>query len=382
MNVARGVRLTLPAVLLLAAAAPARALPTMIRLGYPTCVSCHLSPQGGGPLNIYGRGIDEAQSRRAGEYKPPEAPPLAWSLWGRVTQDVRATIQDQGTWAAGRPGDNLIRPRVMYRNVTALGAGFRASATVSAATGHALRPARPYDPPASASDLFASTALFHYRHGPAEIAVGRDQMPSGLNLPDQGIFIKARNRLGYYDAPTQVKAFVTGRRFQLVPFLYAPGGHDPAGEAEHGGGALAEFDVFGTGGTVVGLSTARGIADHGERQMIGGYARLGFGRWGIFAEHDVTDRTRPAQAPSAFRQHATYGEVFWALREWLVASAVAERLTVAQPFAERLASGKIALGARLTPEATIGISAKVQRDLLTTRMSTSVVVQAAIKTVR
>ena len=39
-------------------ASPATALPSMIRLGYPGCASCHYAPQGGGPLNPYGRAID------------------------------------------------------------------------------------------------------------------------------------------------------------------------------------------------------------------------------------------------------------------------------------------------------------------------------------
>jgi hypothetical protein len=43
-------------------ATPALASPTMIRLGYSDCATCHVSPQGGGLLTSYGRGIDVAQS--------------------------------------------------------------------------------------------------------------------------------------------------------------------------------------------------------------------------------------------------------------------------------------------------------------------------------
>ena len=374
-------RIILAAIVSLGAAAPALALPTMVRLGYPTCASCHVSPQGGGPLNVYGRGIDEAQSRRAGEYKPGELDPRAMNLWGRTTQDVRTVIQEQGTFATDKPAANLFRPRLIYRNVTELGRGFRVSGVVSAESEHVLRPSLGYDPPAGAASLFVGTALLHYRiGGAAEIAIGRDQLPTGLNLPDQGIAIKARNRLGYYDVPTQVKLFVTGKRYQVAPFLYAPGGNERSGEAEKGGGALAEFDLFGKGRTVVGASVAHGVADNGDRSMVGAYARLGFGSWGILAEHDVTDRTRPSLS-TPFRQQASYGQLFWAMREWLVASAIGERLTVQQPFPERLAAGRLELSARLTSGASVGVSAKVQRSLLTRQTVTSVMLQAAFKTV-
>ncbi len=382
MNARRVLRTTIPALLLLAAAGPALALPTMIRLGYPTCGSCHISPQGGGLLNSYGRGIDEAQSLRAGEYKPV-SDPRALNLWGRVTQDVRTVIQDQETWAPDKPGAHLFRPRLMYRNVTELGKGFRVSALVSAETEHLPRPAREYDPASSAASVVLGTALVHYRlGGVAEIAAGRDLLPTGINIPDQGIAIKARNRLGYYDAPAQLKAFVSAKRVLLAPYLYAPGGNDATGEAERGAGALAELDLLGTGRTVVGLSAAHGVADNGDRQMVGAYTRLGFGTWGILAEHDMTDRTRPTQVATPFRQKATYGQVFWAMREWLVASAIGERLTVETPFEERFAAGKLELSARLTSEASVGVSTKVQRNLLTSRLTTSFMVQAALKTVR
>jgi hypothetical protein len=69
------------------------------------------------------------------------------------------------------------------------------------------------------------------------------------------------------------------------------------------------------------------------------------------------------------------------MREWLVASAIGERLTVQAPFAERLAAGRLELSARLTSGASVGVSAKVQRSLLTNQTTTSVMLQAAFKTV-
>ena len=52
------------------ASSPVYGLPTMVRLGYQNCSSCHITPQGAGLLNRYGRGIDQAQSLVGGEYTP------------------------------------------------------------------------------------------------------------------------------------------------------------------------------------------------------------------------------------------------------------------------------------------------------------------------
>lgn len=363
--------------------AVAPALPTMIRLGYIDCAACHISPQGGGPLNQYGRGIDETQSRRAGEYKPSERPLLrALSLRGRITQDFRAVVREQAAWILNGAPATQLRPRLMYRNVTEIGKGLRVAATVTGEPDGLPRPSLKYDPAAQSSPVFVNTALVHYRAGTAfEIAAGRDQLPTGVNVPDLGAMFKARNRLGYYDVPTQVKAFISGKRFHLTPFLYTPGGNECAGEAESGGGALAEVDLLGNQKTVTGITLRRGTASNGARHTVGAYARLGFGQWGILAEHDLTQRDRTLPTAADFTQQATFGQVFWAAREWLVASAIGERLHVDGPFGERLAAGRVEVATRLMSQMTIVAGGKVQRNLITGKQSKSILLQLAFKTV-
>jgi hypothetical protein len=364
-------------------AASAFALPTMIRLSYNTCVTCHVSPQGGGLLTEYGRGIDEAQSLRGGEYRPVDNELVSAMSWhGRIIQDLRLVIQDTHAWASRRPDANVLRPRLMYRNVTQLTGAFRVSATITGETEAAPRPARVYDPGTPPASAFVNTALLHYRaHQALELAAGRDQLPSGINIPDLAAFFKSRNRLGYYDAPLQLKMYWTGQRYQVVPFVYGPGGNEPAGERESGAGTLAELDVLGTHRTVVGMSVLQAAARNGGRRVVGTYARLGFGAWGILAEHDISDRARDTPTDVDVRQHVTYAQLFWAVREWLVASAIGERLSVQEPFEERLAAGKIEIAARFTSVASLIVSVRVQRDLLTGRESPSVAVQGALKTV-
>jgi hypothetical protein len=384
--VSRAVAFGLTTLVLLFWCAPAAALPTMIRLGASDCVSCHLSPQGGGPLNAYGRGIDQAQSLRGGEYEALKGD-IANAIFfgGRVTQDVRTVLQTQDTWSSTGGEVSAFRPRLMYRNVTTLSSRWRVSGTVTFENSNdfAPRPALSYDPAASPAAAFVNTALVHYRASDrVEIAAGRDQLPTGVNLPDLGLFIRSRNRLGYYDAPVQIKAFVTTNRIHVTPFAFAPAGNEAAGERESGGGALAEVDVLGNQRTIVGVSVLRGSAVDGDRRVIGAYTRLGFGRWGILAEHDATERSRDPFSIVTFGQNATYGQLFYAIREWLVASAIGERLRVEQPFTERLTAGKFELTARLASQATVGISGRWQVDDLTGRRTRSIIFQAAFKSVQ
>jgi hypothetical protein len=130
------------------------------------------------------------------------------------------------------------------------------------------------------------------------------------------------------------------------------------------------------------LRVQRGTATNGDRRMVGAHARLGFGQWGILAEHDVTDRTRQGASIASFRQNASYAQVFWAMREWLVASGTGERMRVEAPFAQHLVAGKVEIAARLSSQATIVFGTRVERNLITRRLATTALVQTAFKTVK
>ena len=354
----------------------------MIRLGYTNCLSCHISPQGAGLLNLYGRSIDQAQSLVGGEYSPWENPWVQAINWGgRITQDFRVVSQQQDTSTTAKAGTQLFRNRFIYRNATELGGGWRITATVTGETASTLRPSLAYDPASSAAQIFVNTALVSYRSGHFEFAAGRDQLPTGVNIADLSTFVRARNRLGYYDAPTQAKAFWWGQRYMVSAYGYGPGGNEQSGWHESGGGALAEFDVLGNHRTVAGVNALRGESRLGDRRMIGPYARFGFGKWGFLAEHDITDRTLKAGTLASFRQTASYGQLFWAAREWLVTSLIGERLRVEQPYTEHLNAVKFELAARISSQVTVSAGPRLQWDPVTGRVTRSIVFQVAAKTV-
>lgn len=360
------------------------ALPTMIRLGYPNCSSCHISPQGGGLLNLYGRGIDQAQSLVGGEYNPWQSRLSEVINWnGRVTQDVRSVLQQQDVSTTGRPGTQVFRSRFIYRNATELGGGFRFTGTITGENTSAPRPSLAYELPAKPSQLFVNTALLSFRAKPTlEFAAGRDQLPVGVNIADLSTFVRARNNYGYYDAPTQAKVFWWGKRYLVSPYAYAPGGNEQTGAHESGGGLLAEFDVLGKQRSVVGLNLLRGAKTLEDRTLMGPYARFGFGRWGFLAEHDITNRSLKTGTLSSFRQTASYGQLFWAAREWLVPSLIVERLRVDRPYRESLDAAKLELAARISSQLTVTAGPRIQRDEVSGRIARSVVFQIAMKTVR
>ncbi len=237
---------TAAGILVLLPQLPLQALPTMVRLGYPNCASCHIAPQGGGLLNLYGHGIDRAQSLLGGEYSPSQNPLLEeLNLEGRMTQDIRTIMQQQDTSTTGKSGTQLFRSRFLYRSAIELGHGFRFTATVTGENVSVPRPSLAYDPAVSAAQIFVNTGLLSYRaRSTLEFSVGRDQLPTGINIPDLAVFIRSRNHLGYYDSPTQAKVFWWGKRYQITPYAYAPGGNEKAGQHESGGGVLAEFDAL------------------------------------------------------------------------------------------------------------------------------------------
>ena len=85
--------------------------------------------------------------------------------------------------------------------------------------------------------------------------------------------------------------------------------------------------------------------------------------------------------PVSFLQHASYGQLFWYPREWLVASIIGEQLKVERPFPAHLYDGRFEVTSRLSSHVTLGLTSRLEHNAVTRQRTRSVALQLALKTV-
>jgi hypothetical protein len=357
----------LGAVLIVAGRLPASATPNMIRLGYASCASCHLSPQGGGLLTPYGKGIDAAQTLR-----PEEVPEVdSAGAMRRIAYDVRFSLAlDRDPPAAVGYGFNtsvrsavMISPRQQVVYATAVASPTLARARTTGAITVRM------------SKLFW---LYQPKEG-VSLTVGRDDLPSGLGLPGATSFTRRVNNPDVSTTPTQAKLFWWNQRWQVATYAFGPDGNETAGRFEaYGGGALVGANVWHDR-VVLGLTSRLSYADAYDRRNASAFARLGLSKhWGLLLEHDVTSRAT-SEGPE-FTDVAGHSQMFFVPFAWLQAAVAAEHI--------RTAGGTYTY--RLTPSAQVRLNRNVAvsfntRDVFTgvsAGRSRTYSVQATVKTVQ
>ena len=350
---------------------PLLASPTMIRFRYTNCVVCHVSPQGRGILNQYGRGVDEAQSLRGGDFEPSLSLIRRFlNANGRINHDIRL-VSYVNLAQSKVTNSSSTYQRLDYINSTRITEKHRVSFTVgidSFPISQAVTKAY-YAPPDRTLNiankgrntyLVLSKALWEYQtEGGLEIAIGRDYLPTGVNISDHSSFIRSRNRQGFTEVPTQLKLFWGTDKFQIMPFIFGPSGQEVAKYREFGFGTLAER-VLWNSRMVVGFSGLIANGPTVNRQLLGLYSRMGFGNWGIFLEHDITIRQLKTESKASFNQYATFVQPFWALREWFYLILTLEHLKVGSPYSENAYKLGSKIAMRLTSNHTLALIGKRQ----------------------
>jgi hypothetical protein len=304
----------LPTLLVLGLAAPASATPNMIRLGYPHCSSCHLSPQGGGLLNRYGEGIDLAQTLRPEE--PRDSDLDQDPLGTRLNYDVRASLAiDRDPPEAAGYGFNLSlrtaigltpKGRLVY------------SASVRAPTLTRER---------SSGAITVGMSRLYWMYQPKDglqFVVGRDDLPTGLG---GGVnFARRTTNPSVSSTPTQAKMFWWNRRWETSVYGFGPDGNETQRQfRSYGGGGLIGMNVW-RDRAVVGLSARVSKSDAFDRQNAAAFLRLGLTKhFGLLTEHEVTERTTSLGARPTYI--AGHTELFFVPFDWLQTALTAQHIT-------------------------------------------------------
>jgi hypothetical protein len=324
------------AFVLLVLVAPAAATPNMIRLGYPNCASCHMSPQGAGLLTPYGTGIDLAQSLRPEESPDPERP--GDDRFGRMLRyEARASLGiEREPDAPAEYGFSIgIRSAIGLANHRLVYAPTLSSPTLA------------FERRSGAVTLRMSRLYWMYQPTDGlQFVVGRDDLPSG-GVGLQG-FTRSVTNPSVSSTPTQAKVFWWNDRWQTSAYVYGPDGNE----------SNPDFEAYGVGGllarnltdrAVVGVTTRASRADAFDRANAGVFVRLGLTHnFGVLLEHDVTRRTVPAG--SRFTHIAGHSEVFFVPFDWLQTAVAGEHLTT-QGGADRF---------RLTSEAQVRLTGNLR----------------------
>lgn len=343
----------------------------MISYGYTSCVSCHVSVQGRGLLNSYGRGIDIAQS-----YSKKDFTAL---LFGHAAADVDGSDNWNGRFgnvlvdflASIRLNERLDRDKsdptiaALYRQVIFLGEGdrVRVNTEVGFLDGglHETR----LGPALTATGgdvVFLKKLLLEWRIGENEstsghaAALGRDYLPLGLQVDDYASYILSLNRAGIYDFPLQAKYFIWNEKSLASAYAFAPSFEEGAGRREYGAGFL--YERYPTNKLAAGIQGLMGFSDESDRLRIGPYLRWGISeKWALLAEADYGSFWNARSSAKGGSQATTYLQLFYHHYEWLVSS-----LTVNYAYSdflttkEHLASFRYTAAARLNRNITLGIT--------------------------
>jgi hypothetical protein len=205
--------------------------------------------------------------------------------------------------------------------------------------------------------------IFVWQFQPSEgfqLMVGRDTLPTGLGSPDPAAFIRnATNPLS--DAyPTQIKAFWRNNRWQLTPYAFGPAGNEPRAAREWGSGVLGGV-VLWNQRAVIGMSADKAWAPTLDRQSMGAYARFGFGKWALLAEHEVAARTIRTTSPTTgvVVGHTRAVYVPWG---WLETWVSAEELLTYTPTRTHTVRITPGMQARISKHMLVGFTS---RDIFT-----------------
>jgi hypothetical protein len=109
---------------------------------------------------------------------------------------------------------------------------------------------------------------------------------------------------------------------------------------------------------------------------------MGFGKWGLLAEHEYTDRTVESSQLPAPNRYAGFTQFFFVPKEWLVTSLIAEQAIDDGSAKARQFRWRPEVQARITPNLTVSASYRTDSVQGLPGSARIFLVQFAMKTVQ
>lgn len=344
--------------------------PRMIAYEYTNCVQCHVSPQGRGLLNAYGRGIDMEQSlspidftgRALGSIDPKYADSTWKGTFGHVLLDAVVTTrlnQDFETTRADGAFSSVFRQILFlghahrFRIHTEIGLRDEALAFTRLAPGLTGT---------GGDKAFLKKATLEWRmkgstsKAGGELAVGRDYLPLGLQLDDYSSYLLHLNRNGIYDFPLQMKYLAWREKWLGAAYLFGPTLDESGPHREWGGGFL--YERYPNKHLAIGVQSLAGASEEADRFRFGAYARIGLGKkWAVLAEADFTHYWSAGNKGHEGEQFTGFLQIYYHHTEWLV-SGLTGNYATGDLFTsgKHHLSGRYTLAARLSRNVTVGVS--------------------------
>lgn len=259
------------------AAGSAAAFPDMVRAGYPSCTTCHVSPSGGGALTPYGRGV--AGERLVTWHTEKED--LKLPDWLILGADVR---QIQTHYESKRTKDGRWFTMQRDAEVGLTKGPFTAAVTAGLDSGPALE------------EKWRTISRRHFlRLDAAEgvtLRVGRFYPRFGLMLPDHETNVRRDLAFGPGRESDNAELTLTTETQELTATVIGGRrwGGDRKDPGQPGKGGALAWSLFPGERHRVGLSCLSDASNTDRRLACGANAALTFGDWWWLGEFDQIRR--------------------------------------------------------------------------------------------
>ena len=307
----------------------AYAYPTYIRLNYSSCVACHQSVEGGGPLTAYGKGIAFAESYKKGEYKNPAPTFMEHSV------EARLMALDRLYDYAGKK-TRIFPMQLDYSNVVNWQKNLKQTITFSVAP----NTARQKGVDGNTAQKSTWTDRVYLENFKLDYSIDKNNhlvfggsiLPLGVRLVDHTAFVRERNRLGVTDVPIQFQYINLSKQLQQTYLAFAPNPNDGANNREMGIALKEEY--FLKSNVAIGTQGLKAIGKSIDRDLIGLFGRTGIEKWAVLTEFDFTHRSL-VNSSISFDQWASFIESSYFFTEYLKSSFSFQVLRVMNPFKEK-----------------------------------------------